>query len=67
MLGDTWLEASLIVNGELAEAVAEVLARYAPNGVVIESTGVTAGPDDSEGRAIGPLRVSAYLPMDRPD
>ena len=64
MQGDTWLEASLIVNGELAEAVTEVLARYAPNGVVIESTGVTAGPDDSEGRAIGPLRVSAYLPMD---
>lgn len=64
MLGDPWLEASLIVNGELAEAVAEVMARFAPNGVVIESTGVTAGPDDSEGRAIGPLRVSAYLPMD---
>jgi ribosomal protein L11 methyltransferase len=59
----SWLEVSLIVDGELAEAVAEVLARYAPNGVVIESTAVTAGPDDSEGHAIGPLRVSAYLPV----
>jgi hypothetical protein len=29
-----WLEVSLTVDGELAEAVAEVLSRYAPNGVV---------------------------------
>lgn len=60
----TWLEVSLIVDGELAEAVAEVLSRYAYNGVAIESTGVTANADDSEGREVGPLRVSAYLPMD---
>lgn len=60
----SWLEVSLIVDGELAEAVAEVLARYAPNGVVIESTAVTAGPDDYDGHAVGPLRVSAYLPVD---
>lgn len=58
-----WLEVSLTVDGELAEAVAEVLARYAPNGVAIESTAVTANPDDSEGHAIGPLRVLAYLRM----
>jgi ribosomal protein L11 methyltransferase len=60
----SWLETSLIVDGELAEAVAEVLARFAPNGVVIESTAVTANPDDSEGHPVGPLRVCAYLPVD---
>jgi ribosomal protein L11 methyltransferase len=60
----TWLEVSLIVDGELAEAVAEVLARYIPDGVVIESTAVTAGPEDEGGQAVGPLRVCGYLPMD---
>jgi len=59
-----WLEVCLIVDGELAEAVAEVLARFAPEGVVIESTAVTANADDSEGHAVGPLRVCAYLPAD---
>jgi ribosomal protein L11 methyltransferase len=59
-----WLEISLIVNGELAEAVAEVLARYIPNGVAIESTAVTANEDDEGGRAVGPLRVCGYLPVD---
>ena len=59
-----WLQVSLTVDGELAEAVSEVLARFAPNGVAIETTGVTANPDDSEGHAVGPLRVSAYLPVD---
>lgn len=64
-MGDsTWLEVSLIVDGELAEAVAEVLARYAENGVLIESTAVTAAPDDSQGREVGPLRVCGYLPVD---
>jgi ribosomal protein L11 methyltransferase len=59
-----WLEISLIVDGELAEAVAEVLSRYAPNGVAIESTAVQSSPDDTEGSPVGPLRVSAYLPVD---
>jgi len=60
----SWLEVSLTVDGELAEAVSEVLARFAPDGVVIESTAVTANPDDSQGHATGPLRVCAYLPVD---
>jgi ribosomal protein L11 methyltransferase len=60
----TWLEVSLTVDGELAEAVAEVLARYAENGVVIESTAVTAAADDSQGQEVGPLRVSGFLPVD---
>jgi len=60
----TWLEVSLTVNGEMAEAVAEVLARYIPAGVVIESTAVYAGPEDENGQAVGPLRVCGYLPVD---
>ena len=32
-----WLEISLTVDGELAEAVAEVLDRFATGGVVVES------------------------------
>jgi len=59
-----WLEVSMIVDGELAEAVADVLRRYLPDGVVIESTAVTTGPADENGRAIGPLRVSGYIPVD---
>jgi ribosomal protein L11 methyltransferase len=60
----SWLEISMTVDGELAEAVSEVFARYIPNGVAIESTAVTANPDDSEGHAIGPLRVFGFLRND---
>jgi ribosomal protein L11 methyltransferase len=59
----SWLEVSLTVNGELAEAVAEVLARFLPNGVAIESTAIYADPED-EGYPVGPLRVCGYLPVD---
>ncbi len=60
----TWLEVSLIVDGEMAEAVAEVLGRFAPNGVVIETTAIGASEDDAEGYPVGPLRVFAFLPAD---
>ncbi len=59
-----WQEVSLIVDGELAEAVAEVLRRYLPDGVAIESTAVIAGPADENGQAVGPLRVCGYIPSD---
>jgi ribosomal protein L11 methyltransferase len=59
-----WLEVSLLVDGELAEAVAEVLSRYLPNGVVIESTAVAAGLADENGHAVGPLKVCGYIPGD---
>jgi len=59
-----WLEVSLTVDGELAESVAEVLARFIPEGVVIESIVVTSNPDDPEGHPVGPLRVYGYLPVD---
>jgi len=58
-----WLEVSLVVDGEMAEAVAEVLTRFVPNGVVIESTAIESNPEN-EGQPVGPLRVCAYLPMD---
>jgi ribosomal protein L11 methyltransferase len=58
-----WLEVSLTVDGEMAEAVAEVLARFAPNGVVIESTAIETSAEDA-GHPVGPLRVCAYLEVD---
>jgi ribosomal protein L11 methyltransferase len=45
----------------LAEAVADVLARFAPNGVVTESTGIEFPNDENEGVAVGPISVRAYL------
>jgi len=55
-LVDWWLEVSVPVENEAAEAVADVLSRYAYRGVVIE-----AGP---EGWNAGPVVVKAYLPAD---
>lgn len=57
----SWLEVSLTVNGELAEAVADVLARFAPNGVMTEQ-GVEFLNDEDQGTASGPITVRAYLP-----
>jgi ribosomal protein L11 methyltransferase len=63
MTNPAWVEVSLKVDGEMAEAVAEVLSRFAPNGIVTEST--TIIPDDeSEGTPVGPVRVCGYLPAD---
>ena len=59
----SWLEVSLTVNGELAEAVAGVLARFAPNGVTTEQT-VDFVNDEDEGTPVGPITVRAYLPAD---
>jgi ribosomal protein L11 methyltransferase len=55
-----WLEVSLTVNGELAESVADVLARFAPNGVMTEQS-VKFNNDEDEGTATGPITVRAYL------
>jgi ribosomal protein L11 methyltransferase len=58
-----WLEVSLVVNGELAEAVADVLARFAPNGVMTEQS-VKFMDDEDEGTPSGDITVRAYLPVD---
>lgn len=55
-----WLEVSLTVTGELAESVADVLARFAPNGVMTEQ-GVKFLDEEDEGTATGPITVRAYL------
>lgn len=62
-----WLEISIVVDAESAEAAAEVLSRYAPNAVAIEQRArdIDTGP---EWTADGPLddqvTVRAYLPID---
>ncbi len=58
-----WLEVSLTVNGELAEAVADVLARYAPNGVMTEQA-VKFNDEEDEGTPVGDITVRAYLQDD---
>ncbi|NPV76370.1 MAG: 50S ribosomal protein L11 methyltransferase [Anaerolineae bacterium] len=58
-----WLEVSMTVDGELAEAVAEVLGRFANNGVVVESA-VTYNDAEDEGTPIGPVRIYGYLLAD---
>jgi len=63
MNDDNWLEVSLTVNGELAEAVADVLGRFAPNGVMTEQ-GVNYLNDEDPGTPSGPISVRAYLAVD---
>jgi ribosomal protein L11 methyltransferase len=58
-----WLQVSLTVNGELAEAVADVLARFAPNGVTTEQA-VDFVNEEDEGTPVGPVTVRAYLGAD---
>jgi len=58
-----WLEVSLTVNGELAEAVADVFARFAYSGVMMEQ-GVKYVDDEDAGTPAGPITVRAYLEMD---
>jgi ribosomal protein L11 methyltransferase len=58
-----WLEVSLTVNGELAEAVSEVISRYVSGGVVTES-GVRYNDEEDEGTAYGPVKVYGFIPVD---
>jgi len=59
-----WIEVALTLDGEGAEAAADVLRRYVPNGVAVERVipGGEAWPD--EVIPPGPVRVSAYFPDD---
>jgi ribosomal protein L11 methyltransferase len=58
-----WLEISLNVDDELAEAVAEVLSRYVANGVVIERD-IEYMPGEETGTPSQMARVYGYLPVD---
>ena len=60
MTKPTWLEVSIIVNGELAEAVSDVISRFALNGTVIESL----SPDVEHANFLDKVRVVGYLPAD---
>jgi ribosomal protein L11 methyltransferase len=55
-----WLEISLTVDGELAESVADVLARFAYSGVMMEQ-GVKYQDAEDAGTPAGPITVRAYL------
>lgn len=63
MVNPRWLEVSLTVDSELAEAISEILSRFSPNGVVNES-GVVYNDVEDEGTPLGPIRVYAYLLFD---
>ena len=55
-----WLEVSMTVDGELAEAVADVFARFAYSGVMMEQ-GVKYNHAEDAGTPTGPITVRAYL------
>jgi ribosomal protein L11 methyltransferase len=59
----SWLEISLKVNGELAEAVAEVLDRFVVNGVVIERV-LSSNLAQANGSPEDQVKVFGYLPVD---
>jgi len=56
----SWLELSLNLNGELAEAVTEVLSRYVLGGIAIE----IAADDGDDLPAANDVLVRAYIPID---
>jgi ribosomal protein L11 methyltransferase len=60
-----WIEISLSVDGEAAEAVAELLHRYGHQGVAIEQEGIPQDQWD-DGEALPPqkLTIRAYIPDD---
>jgi ribosomal protein L11 methyltransferase len=58
-----WLEASLLVDYELAEAVAEVLSRFVSNGVVVERD-ITFQNAEDPGTPLDWARVYGYMAVD---
>jgi len=59
-----WVEVSLEVDGEAAEAVAEVLNRYGHQGVAIEQTGFLIDTWEDEVPHSDKLIVRAYWAAD---
>ncbi|MDY6874058.1 MAG: 50S ribosomal protein L11 methyltransferase [Chloroflexota bacterium] len=58
-----WLQVKFRTNGELAEALAELLGRFVSNGVVMESV-TEFDAHAQENNPTGLLDVSGYLPVD---
>jgi ribosomal protein L11 methyltransferase len=58
-----WLEVSLTVDGELAEAVADVIGRFTSQGVVMEQA-VRYNDTEDEGTPYGPVKVFGYMVVD---
>lgn len=56
-----WIEVSLTVDGEGAEAVADVLRRYTDQGIVIERSMPDGEAWPSEIPSSGPLTIKAYI------
>lgn len=63
MADPRWLEVSLTGNGEIVEAVSEVLGRFVSGGVVTES-GVEYNDAEDEGTAVGPVRIYGFIAVD---
>jgi ribosomal protein L11 methyltransferase len=60
-----WLEVALSVDGEAAEAVAELLSRYGYQGVAVEHEGIIPDTwDEDEALPAKRFTVRAYLPFD---
>jgi ribosomal protein L11 methyltransferase len=60
-----WIEISLSVDGEAAEAVAELLQRYGHQGVAIEQEGIPPDQwDDGDAQPPQKLTIRAYIPDD---
>jgi ribosomal protein L11 methyltransferase len=60
-----WIEIALSVDGESAEAVAELLQRFGHQGVAIEQEGIPPEEwDDGEAQPATLLTIRAYLPAD---
>ena len=58
-----WIEVKIACDGELAEALAEVLGRFVSNGVVVESE-TRFNPLTQENEPTGGMIVFGYLPVD---
>ena len=58
-----WIEVKIITDGELAEALAEVLGRFVSNGVVVESV-TRFNPHTQESEPNGDIAVFGYLAAD---
>jgi ribosomal protein L11 methyltransferase len=62
-----WLEVCVMIEAETAEAVSEVMSRYAPNGVAIEQIAreIQLGADEGAAAQLEPIvAVRAYLSLD---